>query len=419
MVDCDRCCGFAGECNGWINDRGVPRPATEGSRPCEMQDIVEVWCYAPCALAAHMLADDPIGNFIAPALIPVLAWLGVSLIDERTGCLKGYSSKHQMKKTAGKTLSPYSEKRPQWLESLRGSDPNAICRQLSWMAWDATVFEMVNTARGMAPRDEDDAIKVNSMVHELFDRCFFRNQMAAVRRLADDAYSLDDPKRGVWSLVSLLKDMRAHQHGLTRSAILEVEGLFYDYDPLEDRWSECACHHRQTGEWPTDTPDLIRVGLSEIRHGHIDRLAKVEEQARSRDDRIPIDVFSALESRVISTCKDVSMLVSKQIAHSASPQSRAIVNADEVRLTLQQLEDAHRALCEVASFLAIYVLGDAMAGYLATPQYDQFEYLDRPLVEKSDIAKLDSLWLKLHNKYHAWSQWRLEEFEAYKASIPG
>lgn len=39
------------------------------------------------ALAAHLLADDPIGNFITPALIPVLAWLGVYLIDGRLRAL--------------------------------------------------------------------------------------------------------------------------------------------------------------------------------------------------------------------------------------------------------------------------------------------------------------------------------------------
>jgi hypothetical protein len=39
------------------------------------------------ALATHLLADDPIGNFIAPALIPVLAWLGVYLIDARLRAL--------------------------------------------------------------------------------------------------------------------------------------------------------------------------------------------------------------------------------------------------------------------------------------------------------------------------------------------
>lgn len=39
------------------------------------------------ALAAHMLADDPIGTFIMPTLIPVLAWLGVYLIDERLRAL--------------------------------------------------------------------------------------------------------------------------------------------------------------------------------------------------------------------------------------------------------------------------------------------------------------------------------------------
>ncbi len=39
------------------------------------------------AIAAHMLAGDPIGTLVVPALIPVLAWLGVYLIDDRLRAL--------------------------------------------------------------------------------------------------------------------------------------------------------------------------------------------------------------------------------------------------------------------------------------------------------------------------------------------
>jgi hypothetical protein len=34
-----------------------------------------------------MLAGDPIGNFVVPTLIPVLAWLGAHLIDDRLRAL--------------------------------------------------------------------------------------------------------------------------------------------------------------------------------------------------------------------------------------------------------------------------------------------------------------------------------------------
>lgn len=308
-------------------------------------------------------------------------------------------------------------KRTEWLSSLKGDDRHAITRQLSWMAWDATVFEIVNTARGMAPRDADGALQINSMVHELFNKGFFQSQMVAIRRLADKSFGFDHEKKGVWSLVSVLKDMRTHQVALSRAAIFEAERLCYDFKPLEHQWSECAYQHHQTGRWPDNTPDRIRIGLSESRHEHIDRLAGVGESDRSPDDQIPAAVFDTLIHRVTDACKDVSAHVDKFIAHSATPASRAVVNADELRLTLQHIEEAHRALCEVASFLVIYVLGDAMPGYLATPQYDQFQHIERPLVDKADIPKLDSLWLKLRDQYHDWSQWTMEEFETYSRAM--
>jgi hypothetical protein len=286
------------------------------------------------------------------------------------------------------------------------------------MAWDATVFEIVNTARSMASRDADGALKINSMVHELLNKGFFQSQMLAIRRLADGSYKFEHSKRGVWSLISLLDDMLAHQSGLTRSAILESEGLFYDFKPHEDRWSACHWEHHRTGRWPDDTPDLNRIRQSQDRHRDIDRLAGLDVGDRSPDDCIPATVFEILKHRVAIASKDVSTHVDKFLAHSASPDSRASVNADAVRLTLQHIEDAHRALCEVASLLAIHVLGDAMPGYLATPQYDQFEHIERPLVTKADVRELDSLWLKLRDQYHDWSQWTLDEFETYLRQNP-
>lgn len=277
------------------------------------------------------------------------------------------------------------------------------------MAWDATVFEIVNTARGMAPRDADGAVQINPMIHHLLNKGFFQSQLVAIRRLADGAYKFGDKKRGVWSLVSLLNDMLEHQPALSRAAILETEGLFYDYKPLEQRyWQE-----HFTGGHSDGIPSLNRIRQSEDRHRHIDRFAGLHPDQRSPADRLPLIVFQTLKHRVVTASKDVSVHVDKFIAHSASPESRESANADAVRLTLQHIEDAHRALCEVASLLAIYDLGDAMPGYLATPQYDQFKHVDLPLVSKADIPKLDSLWLRLHGQYHAWSQWTLEEFQDY------
>jgi hypothetical protein len=313
-------------------------------------------------------------------------------------------------------VTAYSVKRLQWLASLKGDDRHAITGQLGWMAWDATVFEIVNTARGMAPRDTDGALQINSMVHHLFNKGFFQSQMVAIRRLADGGYKFDDKKRGVWSLVSLLDDMLVHQLALSRSAILEAEGLFYDYEPHETRWYECYMEHHRTGKWPNDTPNLNRIRQSEDRHRHIDRFAGIDHDRRSLEDRIPPRVFQTLKRRVGIASKDVSAHVDKFIAHSASPESRQSTNVDAIRLTLQHIEDAHRALCEVASFLAIYVLGDAMPGYLATPQYDQFAHIERPLVSKADLPKIESVWLRLRDQYQGWSQWTLEEFENYLRS---
>ncbi len=39
------------------------------------------------AIATHLLADDPIGTFVVPVILPVLAWLSVYLVDARVRAL--------------------------------------------------------------------------------------------------------------------------------------------------------------------------------------------------------------------------------------------------------------------------------------------------------------------------------------------
>lgn len=55
--------------------------------PTRVLGAILITGYFGGALAAHMVAGDPIGNFIVPTLIPVLAWLSVYLIDDRLRAL--------------------------------------------------------------------------------------------------------------------------------------------------------------------------------------------------------------------------------------------------------------------------------------------------------------------------------------------
>jgi hypothetical protein len=122
---------------------------------------------------------------------------------------------------------------------------------------------------------------------------------------------------------------------------------------------------------------------------------------------------------VKGACKDVHFYVNKFVAHAATPQTRQAVNADNVAITLKQLWHAHEAICKVAAFVSVYLLTGTAYPFLPVPQYDQFAYIDRPLVGTENIPALREAWRSYEEETNKWSAWTVEEFlEEYEASCP-
>ena len=122
-------------------------------------------------------------------------------------------------------------------------------------------------------------------------------------------------------------------------------------------------------------------------------------------------MFARLKQNLTSRTEEVIVYVTKFIAHAASPESRAIAGADNVGPTLNHLWGAHEVLCQIASFASIVVLGHSMAPPLPIPQYDQFAYIDRPLVTTDDAALLEEEWRKYDEESREWTLWGLDAFE--------
>jgi len=317
-------------------------------------------------------------------------------------------------------MQTLAEKRKVWLEVLSGKDRHSITKQITRMTWDATAFRVVNEARRLAPRDPDGGVQLNGLMYSLLDRAFFASHMATVRRLAQkrrpgrqtDKQPLWEGNLGVYSLSALLQDMLNHRNLLTRKAIFAAEGLEYDYEPTQQKFFASLDKQRGKNQKASDdTPPPPFCWLdSEKRHEQIDSLAGVQAQGRQPGDMVRKEVFDNLQRKVDGVCEVVVKHVNKFIAHAATPESRATVGADEAGLMLNHLWQAHQHLCEVASFLAIYVLGDSFPGPLPIPQYDQFKYIERPLIDASQVGKLSDLWRQIEKEADGWSQWGLDQY---------
>ena len=287
------------------------------------------------------------------------------------------------------------EKRTEWLEILHGNDRHAIINQLIQMTWDAASFRMINESRGLAPIDKKGEPELSGLMYSLINRGFFATFIVAVRRLMDASSPRTGPK-GVYSLSILFADMKAHRHLLTRKAILEAEEIPYDFESIQDSANAYA-----SGMY-------LRMS-SERRHKMIDVLADVAPGSRQPEDTLQEAVFLNLEAKASKACEAIAAHATKFIAHASTPESRATLKIQQVP-TLGMLWKAHKHLCQVAGFLTICVLGASCPGFLPTPQYDQFRYIERPLISEPLVEHLCTRWHDFHRECQDWSQWGLEEY---------
>jgi hypothetical protein len=199
--------------------------------------------------------------------------------------------------------------------------------------------------------------------------------------------------------------MKDHSHLITREHIFKAERLKYDVEALRRRRLKYARVQRQRGARAYGIPAELRTVFSENRHAVIDKLSGTKPSARAASDQINPVIFDRLIEKVERASRRIAVIVNKLVAHAATPVSRGRGSGSRLKTTLGELWDAHRAICQVASFLSVQILGDANYGGLPVPQYDQFQYLDRPLVSGREVQHLRQVWIDYERETQNWANW--------------
>jgi hypothetical protein len=295
-------------------------------------------------------------------------------------------------------------KRSEWLRILRGKDRNAVFNQITRMLWDAAAYRVVNEARALAPAAKEGGVQLNGLMHRLIDDCFSVSQFVAIRRILDPEPSGPKGKRGVFSLLWLLRDMRDHAHLITREHVFAAERLKYDVEAVRRRRIKFGAQ-RRAGAKAYGVPSELRTIFSDKRHATVDQLAGVQPTARNKSDPVRPAVFDCLIVEVERAGQRIGVIVNKLIAHAATPSSRRVGGASRLKTTLSELWHAHRTICRVANFVSVHVLGGANYGGLAVPMWDQFRYMDRPLVTGNNIEHLRQVWADYERETHDWANW--------------
>jgi hypothetical protein len=278
------------------------------------------------------------------------------------------------------------------------------------MIWDSAAFRVINEGRRLAASAPEDGVQLNGMMHQLIDKCFFETQMMALRRLTDDRYPLSGHRqnRDVFSLTALLSDMETRAHLLTRQNILDVEGIPYDSAPVKKRLDDYLLQKVRIGEGASSIAPELNWFRTEERHRQIDSLAGVSPERRSRTDTARPGMFGFLKEKVKGAIANLSPYVDKHLAHAASPGSRQAAGADAISLTLSDLWNAHKAICEVTQFVGTFSLGVSFI-FLPFAQSDQFVYIDRPLVTEDNVGALRREWDSYEKETQEWARRGVDE----------
>ncbi|HUS93382.1 MAG TPA: hypothetical protein VM695_16110 [Phycisphaerae bacterium] len=304
----------------------------------------------------------------------------------------------------------FNAKRQLWVQCLDGDDRHSVTRQITRMTWNAAAFRVINEARRIAPPAKEGGLQLNGLMHSLIDDCFFESQMLAIRRLTD-SYPITGDRRGrdVFSLTSLLRHMEKNAKLMTRSNLLAAEGLEYDYEAVREKEREYHRERMLAGERAYFVPRSLDSHGLQTRQEQIDFLAGVVGTQRSPDDSVRPEILSHLRRKVLGACEEIRVRVDKFVAHAASPDSRQAEDADAMRVDLNHIWEAHKAICEVANFVDMYLLTGTSHGFLAVPQYDQFAYIDRPLVASGCVADLRAMWDAYEKETGEWGLWGIDE----------
>ena len=268
------------------------------------------------------------------------------------------------------------------------------------MIWDSAVFQSINECRKYAPKNEKGEIELNGEVHRFINKCFFETQAIAIRRLVDR-------RSDVISLYRLVDDMEKHSGLLTRRNILAAHDYPYEYEQEERRLSEEAFRNVPSGTVVCMGQDYHMCVLSENTHKSIDSLAGLQPSQRSPDDAVPRRIFDWLTKK-LSRCEEISLFVNKFLAHAASPKSRSYLNPPDLNVTLGQILEANKIVCQIVFFIGSIGIVDGFGNFLAAPQFNQFEHFEKPWATKGTIEKLHKFWREYDKQTRTWQDWDWE-----------
>ncbi len=286
-----------------------------------------------------------------------------------------------------------------WKDCLGGSDNNSIINQILSMVWDTGVYKLILESRQLRINEEPRNPKINNSFHSFIDRNYFQSLASSIRKITDDRYCVSG-KRGVFSLLSLVSDLKKHRYEITRAKYFELRGLEYDIEILKEKESKYIRENIEHSSMAISIPQEITPERSIEAHCLFDKFCAINFGDRSPYDQIDLEFLEKLEKR-LSSSKKISGYVDKFIAHASSPESRLLDAYESSVIFISQCWKIQKEICEITDILASFLLGvKFMFLPLESPHY--LKYMDIPLVESKNINHIRNCFEKYRTETEQW-----------------
>ena len=279
-----------------------------------------------------------------------------------------------------------------WKQAFR-DETTGIHKTVRDLIWNYAAFRTTIRIVRLGNERREETPRLNQMLFELISDGYWSSLLVGIRRLLDKG-PIRGP-RGVYSIRSVVNDVAEARTWLTRQKYIEeVLEARYNLGPMREEQHQRLTAAKGAVVW--GDPDLFR---SEIAHEQFDFLSGVLPSNRRSDDLIDPAVLARIEVRLASL-DTIGDHVNSHLAHagnSESRQGRTLANFD-----IRGAQQALRELKQISDLTGAWFANEGGGG-LATFIGDQFEGLDKPLVDSDDIAHLAEHWREIDREVANWS----------------
>jgi hypothetical protein len=279
-------------------------------------------------------------------------------------------------------LQAYRAKRRTWLDWIDKDEDHAIWTTLSAMIWNDVSFK---TLAYLGANDPNSPL-ANSLLAEKLINGHVATQVLAIRRLMDKT-------RNTISLRRLISDIRSNYALFTRENYVCHDGLPYDYEAVMHAE---IMQRANSGPFWGATNGSQAWGTSQMAHEQFDRLSGIAPANRKREDRLPRALLDRIEQWLnTSDADELAEWSHVYLAHAGSVENRKALA--EAIITNDRITAVTRVLARVTEAISAYLLcaGGRSNALMPTAQFNQFEHLDRPVLQPDQLEALHDLWARL------------------------